>query len=88
MKTTATTEAVSSSPEENELWSTNRLRNTTCAGQKPRADWKNDLKTYEESRKSAKPPTPFAGIKPYGKSQVIMASQSTRQPGIDSGPTK
>jgi hypothetical protein len=43
MKTTATTEAVSSSPEENELWNTNRRRNTTCAGQKPREDWKNDL---------------------------------------------
>ena len=33
MKTTATTEAVSSPLEENELWNTSRRRNTTCAGQ-------------------------------------------------------
>src|SRR5271163_3231192 len=70
MKTTAITEAVSSPPEENEFWNTNRRRNTTCAGQKPRSDWKNDLQTYEEGRKSRKPPTPFVGIKPYGKSQL------------------
>jgi ribonuclease I len=70
MKTTATMEAVSSSPEDNELWSQQWRRNTTCAGQKPRADWKNDLQTYEESRRSPKPPTPVVGKKPYGKSQL------------------
>src|SRR5208283_3774364 len=75
MKTTATTEAVSSPPEENEFWNTNRRRNTTCAGQKPRSDWKNDLQTYEEGRKSRKPPTPFVGIKPYGKSQFKTETQ-------------
>jgi len=69
MKTTATTEAVSSPPEENEQWHTKWRRNTTCAGQKPRVDWKNDLQTYEENRKSRKPPTPVVGKKPYGKSQ-------------------
>jgi hypothetical protein len=52
MKTTATTEAVSSPPEENELWNTKWRQTTACAKQKPRADWKNDLQTYEESRKS------------------------------------
>jgi hypothetical protein len=70
MKTTATTEAVSSPPEENEQWHTKWRRNTTCAGQKPRVDWKNDLQTYEENRKSRKPPTPVVGKKPYGKSQI------------------
>jgi hypothetical protein len=77
MKTTATMEAVSSSPEDNELWSQQWRRNTTCAGQKPRADWKNDLQTYEESRKSPKPPTPFVGIKPYGKCQVVRKTNVT-----------
>ena len=51
MKTTATTEAVSSSPEENELWNTNRRRNTSRADKKLRADWKNDLQNYEAERK-------------------------------------
>ena len=43
MKTTTTTEAVSSPPEENEYWNTKWRRTTSCAGQKPRADWKNVL---------------------------------------------
>ena len=70
MKTTATTEAVSSPLEENEFWNTNRRRNPTCVGQKPRSDWTNDLQTYEEGRKSRKQPTPFVGSKQYGKSQL------------------
>jgi hypothetical protein len=70
MKTTATTEEVSSPPEENEHWNTKWRQTTSHARQKPRADWKNDLQTYEESRKSRKQPTPFVGIKPYGKSQI------------------
>ena len=74
MKTTATTEAVSSPLEENELWSQQWRQNTSHAGQKPRADWKNVLQTYEEGRKSRKPPTPFVGIKPYGKSQFKRAN--------------
>ena len=69
MKTTATTEAVSSPPEEKWHLSQQWRQNTFRAGQKPRSDWKNDLQTYEEGRKSRKPPTPFVGIKPYGKSQ-------------------
>jgi hypothetical protein len=73
MKTTATTEEVSSHPGENGCWSQEWRRNTTRAGQKPRADWKNDLQTYEVSRKSRKQPTPFVGIKPYGKSRLSMA---------------
>ncbi|MGB7749645.1 MAG: hypothetical protein WBN75_20425, partial [Verrucomicrobiia bacterium] len=48
---------------------------------KPRADWKNDLQTYEESRKSPKPPTPFVGIKPYGKCQLIMFHCHSRLSG-------
>jgi hypothetical protein len=71
MKTTATTEAVSSPPGENEHWNTKWRQTTVCAGHKPRADWKNDLQTYEESRKSRKPPTSFVGIKPNGKFRFI-----------------
>jgi len=70
MKTTATTEEVSSPPEEKWHWSQQWRQNTSHARQKPRADWKNDLQTYEESRKSRKQPTPFVGIKPYGKSRL------------------
>ena len=70
MKTTATTEAVSSPPEETEFWNTNRRRNTTCAGQKLKADWKKDLHNLGAGRKSRKSPMPFVGIKPYGKSQI------------------
>jgi len=69
MKITAPTEAVSSPPEENEHWSQQWRRNTTCAGQKPRADWKNVLQIPGAGRKSRKPPTPFVGMKPYGKYQ-------------------
>jgi len=51
MKTTATTEAVSSPPEENELWNTNRRRNTSRADKNPVADLKKDLQNYEADRK-------------------------------------
>jgi hypothetical protein len=71
MKTTATTEAVSSSPEENELWSQQWRQNTSHAGQKPRADWKNVLQIPGAGRKSRKPPTPFVGYKLNGKSKNI-----------------
>jgi hypothetical protein len=70
MKTTATTEAVSSSPEENELWSQQWRQNTSHAGQKPRADWKNVLQIPGAGRKSRKPPTPFVGYKLNGKSKM------------------
>jgi len=71
MKTTATTKAVSSPPEENEQWHTKWRRNTTCAGQKLKADWKKDLHNLGAGRKSRKPPTPFVGMKPYGKCQLM-----------------
>ena len=71
MKTTATTEAVSSQAEETRHWSQNCQRNTACAGQKPVVDWKNGLQIQGAGRKSRKPPTPIVGIKPNGKSQLI-----------------
>ena len=70
MKTTATTEAVSSPPEENEHWHQQWRRNTSRTGQKMRADLKNDLQIQGAGRKSRKPPTSVVGIKPYGKSHV------------------
>jgi hypothetical protein len=70
VKTTATTEEVSSHPGENGCWSQEWRRNTTRAGQKPREDWKNDLKTYEAGRESQKPPTLVVGNKPNGKSRL------------------
>jgi hypothetical protein len=71
MKTTATTEAVSSSPGENGHWNTKWRRKTSCAEQKPVVGWKNELQIQGEGRKSRKLPTPFVGIKPYGKCQCI-----------------
>ncbi len=69
MKTTATTEVVSSPPEEKWHRNTKWRRNTFRAGQKLKADWKKDLHNLGAGRKSRKPPTPFVGMKPYGKSQ-------------------
>jgi len=40
------------------------------AGQKLKADWKKDLYNLGAGRKSRKPPTPFVGMKPNGKSQI------------------
>jgi hypothetical protein len=54
MKTTATTEAVSSPPEENEHWNTKWRRTTLCAKKKPVVDWKNDLQIQGAGRKSQK----------------------------------
>ena len=51
MKTTATTEAVSSPPGEKWHWSQKWRRNTSRAGEKPVADWKNELQNYEAERK-------------------------------------
>jgi hypothetical protein len=51
MKTTATTEAVSSPPEEKWHLSQQWRRNTSRADKKLRADWKNDLQNYEAERK-------------------------------------
>jgi len=44
------------------------------AGQKLKADWKKDLHNLGAGRKSRKPPTPFVGMKPYGKCQFIGLS--------------
>jgi hypothetical protein len=38
-------------PEEKWHWSQQWRRNTPCAGQKPRADWKKELQKYEAGRK-------------------------------------
>lgn len=54
MKTTATTEAVSSPPEEKWHLSQQWRRNTSRADKKLRADWENDLQNYEAERKSPK----------------------------------
>jgi len=70
MKTTATTEAVSSPPGENEHWNTKWRQTTSCAGQKPVVDWENDLQIQGAGRKSRKPPKPFVCIGPYGKCQL------------------
>jgi hypothetical protein len=70
MKITAPTEAVSSPPEEKWHWTQKCRRNASCAGQKPVVDWKNDLQIEGAGRKSKKQPTPFVGIKPYGKCQI------------------
>jgi len=70
MKITAPTEAVSSPPEEKWHWTQKCRRNASCAGQKPVVDWKNDLQIQGAGRNSKKQPTPFVGIKPYGKSRV------------------
>ncbi|MGA9779294.1 MAG: hypothetical protein WBS33_13575 [Verrucomicrobiia bacterium] len=85
MKTTATTEAVSSPPEENEHWNTKWWGTTSCAEKKPRADWKNDLQIQGAGRKSQKPPTPVVGIKPNGKSQIISPVRLEFNPCIRSG---
>jgi hypothetical protein len=83
MKTTATTEAVSSSPKENEHRNTKWRRNTAGAGQKPRADWKNELQIQGAGRKSRKLPALFLGIKPYGKSQHTCRFGFARQTAVN-----
>jgi hypothetical protein len=40
MNTTTTTEVVSSPPGATRHWNTKWRQNNSCAGQKPRADWK------------------------------------------------
>ena len=49
MKTTATTEEVSSPPEEKWHWSQQWRRNTSRAGQKLKADWKMNCKFREKA---------------------------------------
>ena len=86
MKITAQTEAVSSPPEEKWHWSQQWRQNTFRAGQKLKADWKKDLQNLGAGRKSRKPPTPFVGMKPNGKSQLIAESRPTFDWGCQTGP--
>jgi hypothetical protein len=79
MKTTATTEAVSSPPGEKWHGSQQWRQTTSCAGHKPRSDWKNDLQIQGAGRKSLKQPSPFVGIKPFGKSQFIYLRKSSQK---------
>jgi hypothetical protein len=51
MKTTATTEAVSSPPGENEHWSQQWRRNPSHARKKTGGELKNELQNYEAGRK-------------------------------------
>ena len=76
MKTTAPTEAVSSPPEEKWHWSQQWRQNTSRAGQKLKADWKNDLHILGAGRNSPKRFTLDVGIKPYGKSQFSFLRPS------------
>ena len=80
MKITAQTEAVSSPPEEKWHWSQQWRQNTFRAGQKLKADWKKDLHNLGAGRKLRKPPTPFVGMKPNGKSQAKYPT-GTQAPG-------
>jgi hypothetical protein len=84
MKTTATTEAVSSPPGENEHWSQQWRRNTSRVEQKPVVGWKNDLQIQGAGRKSRKQPTPVVGIKPNGKCQFICLTLLNLNEGNDS----
>jgi hypothetical protein len=48
-----------------------------CAREKPRADWKKDLQTCCEGRKSKKRPTLVVGKKPNGKSQLTTVERQS-----------
>ena len=76
MEITAPTEAVSSPPEEKWHWSQQWRQTTSCAGQKPGADWESGLQIRGAGRESRKPLTPVVGMKPYGKSRL-------RRPKLD-----
>jgi hypothetical protein len=79
MKTMATMEAVCSPPEEKWHLSQQWRQNTFRAGQKLKADWKKDLYNLGAGRKSRKPPTPFVGMKPYGKCQINIHASRGQQ---------
>jgi len=66
--------AASSPPEEKGCWSTKWRQNTSCAGQKRMADWKNVMQIRGAGRKSRKPSTLVVGMKPYGKCQVSVST--------------
>jgi hypothetical protein len=69
VKTTASTEEVSSRSGETGHWSRKWRRNTSRAVKKPLAEWKKDLQTGGTERKSREIPTLVVGKKPNGKSQ-------------------
>jgi hypothetical protein len=72
VKTSATTEEVSSRGVEKRVKRHKCQRSAPFAGEKPMADWKNSLQSRRAGRKSRKTPTPVVGNKPYGKSRLII----------------
>ena len=70
MKTTETTEEVSSHGVEKRVERHKCQRSAPCAREKPRADWKKDLQICGAGRKSRKRPTLVVGKKPNGKYQI------------------
>jgi hypothetical protein len=50
-------------------------RNTSCAREIPRADWKRDLQICGEGRESRRRPTLVVGKKPNGKYQLRGAGK-------------
>jgi hypothetical protein len=68
MKTTETTEEVSSDGMEKRVKRHKSQRSAPIAGEKPRVDWKMDLQNCGEGRKSRKIPTRVVGMKHNGKS--------------------
>jgi hypothetical protein len=72
MKTTTSTEDVSSDGMEKCVKRRNWRQIVTCAREKPRVDWKKSLQICGAGRKSRKRPTPVVGKKPYGKSQLKL----------------
>jgi hypothetical protein len=77
MKTMATTEAVSSPPEENEHWSQQWRQTTSCAGQNQGRTGKNELQTYEAGRKSRKPPHRSWALNHMGNPRLRNKMNST-----------
>jgi len=70
VKAPENTEVVSSHPGEKGHWSQKRHRNTPCAGEKRRADWKKGLQICAEGSKSRKRPALVVGKNPNGKYQM------------------
>jgi len=81
MKTTATTEAVSSPPEETEFWNTNRRRNTTCAGQKLVVDWKNACKFREKAENHENHPCRSWALNHMGNPRLNVLKHTIKSEG-------
>jgi len=73
MKTTATTEAVSSDGMEKRVERRNWRQIAPCAGEKPWAKWKKGLANLWSRKRISKTPTRVAGKNPYGKSRFTPA---------------